>query len=701
MIISGHVPADYLDIVTGINALIASGVASGAIDEFYLYVDDSYYTGVFDASVPNSGAFYLIGSGTYFAPQDTCNVYTEGDNGLFSIEGVTIIGEDTSNWLLNISGSSLLQLERSPIISPFNGITTISGTLSMTDSYAAGSGNGTFYSGGTINLTNSDISNFAIGIYSSNSYVSVSHMTECTIGIQIPVSGLTYVIDTLIHDGHFGIVRSLGSTITINTSTLESVIPIGGSSGTINIESTILDSAVRCIHGFLESGSYVTNCGLYPVGWNAADVVNEPSGTNLKYDDPKFNDPIIGDYRLKFDYVDGSPYVEHTSKEIPSGVTLTTEISNITFSDKKGTVKDLQAQQFIYKQGHSLVFSDYNKEVEFAYYIAKHDDMEWFANTQANFSVYEQNLKSCFSQDGNHPEPFDWDLKTFESVEIVDSPTDLQYVIPRSYLDLLPIVTDKIGKIGEEFRFDKMSKRNIKAYNKDDARGITYDYDLSEPGSPMAWRIDGRNQLLTKINIFTGEALEVYPLLSVELSENNITKVKGLVYVGPRDDKYRFTDILNPSKEYIGETEAGHFKWVDTSLNPQFDARGILAYKNNLYITGTRYNRDVYDRTVVPDLDGSGINAPGRLLRYYNSHKFSHYTTSLDSMGPRQMSLDKNNTLPTDITIYEDGNLLIADYANYSGLFKYRFAYDYALLQEQYDKASRVLLREFYPSVNF
>lgn len=699
MIVSGYVPTDYSDIVTGINALIASGVASGDITEFYLYVDDSYYTGVFDASVPNSGSFYLIGSGTNFAPQDTCNVYTEGD-GVFSINSVSLIGEDTNNWLLNISGTSVLQLRDSSIVAAAYGITTESGTAYMSDSYIGGSGFGVFFSGNQIDVERSDISQFITGIYASNSEISDSHFTNCDTAVSILLSGVTYIERTLIHNGAVGIHKTTGTSTVIKDSTIEAVVPINGSGGTVNITTTIMDGVSRCISGFLASGSYVLDCGLYPTGWYAANVVNEPSGINISYAAPSFNNPTLGDYRPKFDYVNGSPYVEHVSKNIPSGVTLRTEVSNITFSDSKGVVDDLEAHQFIYKQGSSLHLTDYNKEVEFAYFMKNHDDMEYFASTQAKFSVYEQNLLSCFSQDGNHPEPFDWDLKTFESVQIVTDPTELQYVIPRSYIDLYPIVQSKVGLIGEEFRFDKMSKANIKVYNKEEIQGITFDYDLSEPGSPMAWRVNGRNQLLERINLFTGEAIEVYPLLCPDLGENNVTVVKGVVYVGPRDDKFRFIDIANPSKSYIGETEQGHFKWIDTTINPQFDARGILAYKNNLFITGTRYSRDVYDRRSIPDLDSSGVS-PGTVIRYYNSHIFSHYITALDSLETRRMPLDKNNALPTDITIYEDGNLLIADYANYSGLYRYEFAYDYALLEEEYDKLSRVLLRESYPSINF
>ena len=65
------------------------------------------------------------------------------------------------------------------------------------------------------------------------------------------------------------------------------------------------------------------------------------------------------------------------------------------------------------------------------------------------------------------------------------------------------------------------------------------------------------------------------------------------------------------------------------------------------------------------------------------------------------MLLHENNKLPTDLTVYEDGNIFVADYANISGIYRYKFAYDYAIVEEQYEKLSRVLLREYYPEVDF
>lgn len=696
MIISGRVPEQYTDLVTGINSLVASGLASGDIDQFYLYVDDSYYTGVFNVTVPNSGDFYVFGSGTLFAPQGTCTIGTQGD-GSFNWVNTEILGEDTASWLFNISGASTITFDRSSIIYPLYGISTESGTLNIENSFIAGSGAGIFYSGYNFNASNVDVSQFSTGINAYSSTVQNSNIFECTIGIDVDISGTLNLSRTLMHDCVTDVNRSVGSSIIIEECTLEGITPLHGSGGIITTNSTIYDSAIRVIHGFLASGSLVENCGLYPSGWATVDVVNVPTSSGNTFEAPNFNNSTYGDYRLKFDYTNGSPYVEHISKSVPSDVDLRVELSNIVATDYRGPLDKFDIQKFIYKQGSTLMISDYNKEIEYAYFIKKNYPLSFISTTQASFSLYEPNLKSTLSSDGNHDQPYDWDLKTFESSEIVDHPTDLQYIVPRTYLDLKPLVSNKLAFLGDaDFRFDKMSKANIKVYDQELSRGISYDYGLSNAGEPVLWRLEGRNQLLIKQNPFTNEDLKVYPILSPELNENTVIKISGLVYVGPEDDKYRFIDVNDPDKSYIGENEQGYFKWIDTSLNLQFDIRGILAYKNNLYVAGTRYSEDIYDRTNIPELDGAGY-----LLRYYNDSKLSHYLTALDSLGTRRMSLNDSNSIPTDLTIYEDGNLFIADYANISGVYRYQFAYDYALLNEYYDKLSRVWLREFYPTVNF
>lgn len=697
MIISGNVPEDYSDIVTGINALIASGLASGDINEFYLYVDDSYYTGVFNASVPNSGDFYIFGNQTTFAPQNTCNVSTDQD-GSFNFVDIDILGEDTSSWLFNISGASTLTFDRSSIIYPFNGIKSdISGYLEISNSYMAGSGAGVFYSGYSINLLNSDMSNFSTGIYGEDIVIKNSNIIECTIGLDVSPSGSITMEESLMHDCNTGISKTDSSSIIVTYSTINAVEPINGSGGVIHTYSTIYDARAKCINDYLESGSIVQNCGLYPSGWSSSDVVNTPTTENNSTSYADFNNPSYGDYRLKFDYTNGSDYVEHTSKSVPSDVSLRCEISNIMASDNKGALENNEILRFNYKQGNTLLHTDYGKEIEYAYFVKDHQDLNYIVTTHASFSIEEQNLKSCLSKNGDHDQPYDWNLRTFQSPEIVKDDTDFQYIIPRTYIDLDPIINKKLSFLGDvQFRYDRMNKSNIKVYNQEISRGIAYDFNLSSPGQPVLWRIEGRNQLLIKQNPFTQEDIKFYPLLSPDLGDNNLIQISGLAYVGIRDDKYRFIDVNDPNKDYIGENEQGYFKWIDTTMNPQFDVRGILSYKNNLYITGTRYSEDIYDRTEIPQLDSAGY-----ILRYYNDSKLSYYIKSLDSLGNRKMSLDDSNSLPTDITIYEDGNIFISDYANNSGLYRYEFAYDYALIAENYDRLSTIWLREFYPTINF
>jgi hypothetical protein len=54
---------------------------------------------------------------------------------------------------------------------------------------------------------------------------------------------------------------------------------------------------------------------------------------------------------------------------------------------------------------------------------------------------------------------------------------------------------------------------------------------------------------------------------------------------------------------------------------------------------------------------------------------------------------------PTDITVYEDETLMISDYSQ-PKIYKYNFAYDYAIVGTSYDNLTQILLREDYNDVD-
>lgn len=695
MKIYGYVPDQFPNIASGISALISSGNANSDITDFYLYIDDGLYSGVLSATIPNSGTFNIIGNGTNFIVNGTSNINTKG-NGSLNISNVDIISDSYNDWIFNISNDSNLYLEKSNIISANNGIRT-SGNFISNDCSFNGNGSGVFCSGYSLSCVNTSIANFDIGVYSDDATITNSYFNNCNTSIYTDQQSNLFLDGSLIHGSTYGIYKNQPSNITIINSTISSQYPIYGASGVISLNDSIFNASGYCITGPLANGSSITNCGLFPSGYVSSNVVNVPIEVNNKSVNPKFNNTSMGDYRLKFGVTDGSAYIEHVSKNVPDDVSLTSEISNIVFGDDNGNLNDIESQQFLYKQGSTIALTDHNKEVEFSHFIAKHNSLKYVAVTQVAFSTFEEDVRSCFSSNGNHTHPYDWNLKQFHSPEIVDSQTDTQYIIPRSYIDISSIVSSKLGFLGDvDFKFDSITKQNIKVYNKDDMRGVSYDYDLSGPSTPILWTIEGRNQLLQKQNLFTSENLESYPLLCPYLGDNNMTTISGLVFAGPDGDRFRFIKVSDPDLSYSAESQDGLFKWIDTSIAPQFDCRGVLSYKNNLYITATRYSEDIYNRTSIPILEGNGL-----VLKYSNNHLFSHYIKNIDNQTYDVMTLHPENKLPTDLTVYEDGNIFIADYLNQSGVYRYKFAYDYAIMEEQYEKLSRIILREYYPEVDF
>jgi hypothetical protein len=199
------------------------------------------------------------------------------------------------------------------------------------------------------------------------------------------------------------------------------------------------------------------------------------------------------------------------------------------------------------------------------------------------------------------------------------------------------------------------------------------------------------NQILSKLNPYTGEVLESWPLLTAP-RETQFVFPSGLIPAGVFKDKYKYILESDPQVEYLSDSEDGRFKWIATTIDSNKDIRGILAFKDNLYVTMSEYSAPIEDRFVTP----TGF-AVGKVLMYSNNHTFEHYIPNYGmTFEPTQLVLSSEHNYPTDITVYEDGSIFIADYLNTSGLYQYKFAYDYALIRSSYDQDSLVLLRENY-----
>ena len=123
---------------------------------------------------------------------------------------------------------------------------------------------------------------------------------------------------------------------------------------------------------------------------------------------------------------------------------------------------------------------------------------------------------------------------------------------------------------------------------------------------------------------------------------------------------------------------------MPTDINYQWDLRGLLSYKDNLFITAAY---------------GTELSGVPYLVRYSNRGFYKDYVTS----DPTKYTLQLTNNDPRDLTVYEDGTIMVVDGSNISNsnnIYKYKLRYDYALAGESYLQKNRYLLRENYEDVS-
>lgn len=682
---------DYTDLVTGINDILTSGVAgSGLYTELVLLVDSGYYSGTFSAEIPYSGSLSLIGSGSWFEPTGTCYIsgfYNDDTNFIWS--NFNIVGSKYSGYLFSIDQNTKSEFNNINFLDILWGIEN-SGMLSVTDSDATGDSDGILVLSptGVVSIANSTLMYFRTAI--SGVYVELRNakIFDCKYGIH--ASGYVYTDGSVIQAAS-GIFMGNGGTLFLSKSTFYSTFECANLTG-VSLE------ADRCIFKsddwYMIEGSGVvgtiTSSCLSPDSW---DPILDISGVNIVNHDPLFNDASQFDFRLVLQDFDGSPCIEVVDDyALSSGVTVNTDQAQLILQSSAGVVPSQFYRDFVYKQGNTLLFSDYLKETIYADFKASNDFSTYSLYSRLTFSTTNAPLFAAMDSNGGSLFPYDWDFRVFDTTEIG---VDREYIIPRSVLNVAATISGYIGKYIDNILFGQMNKSMIECYLYKDFRGVSFDYCLSTQQQPIMWVLEGKNQTLNKLSPFTGEVLDSFPLLVPE-RETKYIYPSGLIPAGVYGDKYRYLLEANPQREFLSEASDGGFKWIPTALDYKKDVRGILAYKDNLYVTLSEYNAPVEDRGVTP----TGF-AIGKILKYSNNNIFEHYIANYTmANAPIQLVLASGNSYPTDLTIYEDGHIFIADYLNTSGLFEYRFAYDYALIQSSYDSDSQVLLREQYESVD-
>jgi len=685
---------DYTDLVTGITNILASGLAaSGLYDTYVLNVDNADYSGNFTANVPYSGKLYVQGSGTWFYLDDTCYVSGEFPIDLINmyLTDMNIVASGINTNAFSVASGTGFELQNINLLDAASGILN-SGYMSIdkTNIHGRNVGYG-IYDEGTSLINDSRITYFSTGLITNNATISESEIYLNSINIQ--TSGTILLNNSLIYSASSGIIAynpTATGLVSIIKTTIDCPTAIWSDGTELNIVRSIVYASGSAFNGTYASNSYANDNCLYPSG--------TMSGVGNIYTDPLFKDRTNNDYRLKFRQTIGSPAIDMVDKdEVASGVNLIIDNGQLIIRDHRGFPRQQEFNDFIYRQGSTLLLSDYGKETKFAEVKSQYGNMTYEVYTRAEFTASGVSLVASFSTDpetiNNHP--WDWDYKEFQTTEITNKN---KYIVPRTVLNVLTTISGYMWGLVDSTMFNMMTKDSITPYIHYDYKGVAFDYDLSIPGEAIVWMIEGTNQLLTKLNAFSVERLDEFPLCVPEITSKLMVRPSGLIPGGVYKDGYRFYLESNPAEDIIAETEDGLFKWIATDIDLQKDLRGILAYKDKLYITGTEYNTPVYDRSTIPTTKGVG-----KLIMYDNNNTFEHYITNYTTSSledrPEAFPLSSGNNYPTDITVYEDGKVYISEYTNNNILYIYRFAYDYALIRGSYDQETSVLLRENYSNV--
>jgi len=681
----GSSGADYDDFVTAIYEMVNSGVvATGEIDYFYLTVLDGQYTGVFNVGVPYSGEFNIAGSGVHFSPYGQCSV-----TGNFNWSNFYIDGSGLSSWFLYEPSGSEYNLTDLTFLNVASGINAdIESYLTIESCRAIGDSEGTFIQSesGAVYVSDSNITNYDKGFKINNLNMSNCRLYDNNISIQIESGGYCGVQTTLLYSNVTGIYINQGY-LNASRITNKATLPVSCTDGYYFISESILQSPTYCITGSVITGCYSSYCNMYVSGVNVSGPSPESSGNFST--SPSFNNTTYGDFRLKFHPSVGSVGISGGAEKFGKDVTVYTNQSKLIIYDKKGPSTNY-FDNFIYKQGSNLLFSDFGKEVTFS---------EKYSTIDYNKLEYNYGFTTKFSSSGVRTyggpteTPWDYDVVKFISTRINE---DEELIVYRSAINIKTLLDSELGLTYKDL-LPNISKASVKCFNKIEYRGITYDYDLTQPGQNIVWIVEGYNQMLIKRNSFTGEILEKYPLLSMSSEDARFGRPSGLVYIGPEGDRYKYVFQNNINKYVYGSNENGDFKFFNNQINNNYDIRGILSYKNRLYLTGTKHHSPLSDHSkVYTNVGGDGV-----VLVYDNNLNWDHYSYKTDNGdGPKEIILTSGNFYPTDITVYEDGNMFIADY-NVSGfLYKYKPAYDYALKRVYTDKNALVILREEYEDVD-
>jgi len=564
------------------------------------------------------------------------------------------------------------------------------GKLFITNVSAVGNNTNDFINSyNMLNCNNMILSHFFKAIEHTTEDVSFNNVVLYNnITSIILINSIAYISNSLIYNCSLS-VKLINSSLDINISTIAdniSTFDLDNSFLKINESIISSDNPLFIIDPIELINVEAINSSLSP------SIILE-NMTNVDFIQPHFNNPLQGDYRLILNEPTNSILINKININIGLDIVSNSDQFIIYPISNEKTVSNFYMDyftRFIYTVDDTLIFSDYDKEIQLASVSDMYDELHYTQYGRIGFELDNVSVIDNFDK-----YLYDWDYIKLKTSNILE---EEGYIIPRTIIDIKSLIEIRFNISHIEILWNKLNKDNIRPLMKYQYRGTTIDNNSSEFLNKIQWVIEGITQTLIKINIYSGEIYERYPLLCQdEIAKSEYVKPRGLKYLGVDGNKFKFINEVDISKEYFLNSSNGELKLLNTGMDRTLDVYGIYAYKNNLYITCTKSDEPIMDSR-EESYKSSGI---GMILTYNNYSDEIHYMESINSInGPKQFILSNDITCPTDLTITEDGKLMIMDY--YSDKLKiFKFAYDYALIQSSYNSETRAFLREDYEDVQF
>lgn len=261
---------------------------------------------------------------------------------------------------------------------------------------------------------------------------------------------------------------------------------------------------------------------------------------------------------------------------------------------------------------------------------------------QVKTSIYNIVTSSAFVTE--NPWLYEWDYKTITTPKIDDT----SYIIPKSIIDVTSTIVS-LQTTTNNISFDNVS---FKAFKNIEFKGMSYDYDISTPGSLIVWAIDTDNNII-KRNIYTDEVVAKFPMFSEK--RNTLLTIKDIIPL--ESNKY----MKESTKEIVTlKDERSRTDWLDLGINSDYDLRGLLSHKGLTYIT------------CVHTTPGQRIP---KVVMFQSNSNFLDFINN----NFKEFELLDNHDGIKDLTVFEDGSLLIADNETIASNLEYTpFTVDYS-----------------------